>query len=321
MNNHIASIIDIQFKEFRKFDDNLIEDLGDEEVFLKHQSNGIVDIIRKDSMNQGNIFRLNLILPYVMKSIIKYVPVGSGVILCLGDILKKSYNKRCPTLCFSKYKNINAFLIPNIDFFTRTVFSDLQATANDLPFQNKQNKSVFIGASTGSFENNIRVKYGILCSTHPDHKGYISNLCQNTESAWTEKYPEVKSIVHSPISVKEQLQNKIVINIDGNTICWSRLYWQMNSNSIPVYINPYENQIQFFDYIDKTNCYIKSSLDDCFSVYESILDNNNLDKMLNIISNGKKYCKDLFDDYVNNPNEFLQEIIDKILQLFYTDKQ
>jgi hypothetical protein len=319
MNNHIASIIDSQFKEFRRFDDNTINDLGEEEVFLKHEGNGAIDIIRKHSFNQGNIFRLNLILPYITKSIIKYVPTGSGIILCLGDILKKSYNKKCPVLCFSKYRDVNGFLIPNIDFFIKNIFSDLHVTANDVPFQNKQNRSVFIGASTGSFENNTRVKYGISCIPQTDHKGYISNLCQNSESAWIEKYPQVNSIVHRSISVLEQLQNKIVINIDGNTVCWSRLYWQMNSNSVPVYINPYEDQIQFFDYIDKTNCYIKSSLEDCFSTYDYILDNNNLDEMLNVISNGKTYCKNLFDDYLNRPNEFLQEIIDNILQLFYKD--
>lgn len=320
MNNYISSIIDAQLKEFHRFDDSLIEDLGDEEVFLKHELNGAVDIIRKQSMNEGNIFRLNLMLPYMIKSIIRYVPVGSGVILCLGDLLKKSYNKSCPVLCFSKYKNVNGFLIPNIDFFTKNIFFDLNTTANDLPFQNKQNKSVFIGASTGSFENNTRVKYGILCTNQSDHKGYISNLCQNSESSWIEKYPEVKSIVHKPISVQEQLQNKIVINIDGNTICWSRLYWQMNSNSVPVYINPYEDQIQFFDYVDKTNCYIKSSLDECFSSYDYILDVNNSEEMLKIISNGQQYCKNLFNDYLSNPNEFLQDIIDNILQIFFTNK-
>ena len=91
----------------------------------------------------------------------------------------------------------------------------------------------------------------------------------------------------------------------------------MSSNSIPVYINPYENQIQFFDYVDKSNCYIESSLSDCFSVYDYILDENNLDEVLKIIDNGKDYCKNLFSDYINRPNEFLQEIVDNILQTFF----
>jgi len=320
MNNYISTIIDAQFKEFRRFDDSLIEDLGEEEVFLKHEYIGAVDIIRKESMNQGNIYRLNLMLPYMIKSIVKYAPVGNGIILCLGDLLKKSYNKNCPVLSFSKYKDVNGFLIPNIDFFTKNIFYDLQTTLNDIPFENKHNKSVFIGASTGNFENNTRVKYGISCINNDYHKGYISNLCQNSESAWIEKYPGVDLIVHRPISIKEQLANKIVVNIDGNTVCWSRLYWQMSSNSIPVYINPYENQIQFFDYIDNTNCYIKSSLDECFSSYDYILDPNNFEQMLKIISNGKEYCKNLFDDYLYRPNEFLQEIIDNILQNFFNNK-
>jgi hypothetical protein len=240
--------------------------------------------------------------------------------LCLGDILKKSYNKNFPVLCFSKTKETNALLIPNIDFFTKSLLRDLQISRQDISFQDKKDNSIFIGASTGDFENNTRVKYANLCQNNTEHNGYLSFLCQNSEEEWINKYPSIITLLHKPIHIEEQLQNKIVVNIDGNTVCWSRLYWQMNSNSIPVYIDPCEHQIQFFDYIEKNQCYIKSSLDDCFSVYDYILDNNNLDEMLNIVSNGQKYCKNLFDDYIDRPNEFLQEIIDNILKNSFINK-
>jgi hypothetical protein len=317
MNSYISSIIDSQFKEFHTFDDNILDSLGDEEVFLKHESGGVV-VVAKTLLSQSIMIRLNLVLPYIGQSIVKYVPIGSGIILCLGDILQKSYNKNFPVICFSKKQNTNAFLIPNIDFFTKSIYSDLRTTAQDSPFQHKQNKSLFIGASTGDFDNNTRVKYGISCIDNHQHSAYLSFLCQHPEPEWIEKYPQILSLLHSPISVQEQLKNKIVVNIDGNTVCWSRLYWQMNSSSVPVYINPCENQIQFFDYIDKTNCYMKCSLDNCFSTYDYILDSNNLDEMLKIISNGQQYCKNLFDDYLNRPDEFLQEIIDSILQTFFS---
>ena len=319
MNNYISSIIDSQFKEFDIFDDNVLDSLGDEEVFLKHDTGGVV-VVAKSLLSQGTMIRLNLVLPYIGKSIIKHVPIGSGIIVCLGDILKRSYNKNFPVLCFSKEKNTNAFLIPNIDFFTKSLFSDLQITSQDASFQHKQDKSLFIGASTGDFDNNTRVKYGVSCINNHKHSAYLSFLCQHPESEWIEKYPQINSLLHSPISVQEQLKNKIVVNIDGNTVCWSRLYWQMNSNSVPVYIDPCENQIQFFDYMNKTSCYMKCSLDNCFSTYDYVLDSNNLDEMLKIISNGQQYCENLFRDYLNRPDEFLQEIIDSILQTFYNNK-
>jgi len=319
MNSYISSIIDSQFKDFHIFDDNVLDSLGDEEVFLKHESGGIV-VVAKPLLNQGIMIRLNLVLPYIGQSMMKYVPIDSGIILCLGDLLKRSYNKNFPVLCFSKEKTTNAFLIPNIDFFTKSIFSDLQIVSQDLSFQQKEDRSLFIGASTGDFSNNTRVKYGISCIDNHKHIAYLSFLCQHPESEWIGKYPQIKSLLHSPINIQEQLKNKIVVNIDGNTVCWSRLYWQMKSNSIPVYISPCEDQIQFFDYIDKEHCYIKSSLDNCFSDYDYILDRNNLDEILRIISNGQQYCANLFDDYLNQPNEFLQEIIDNILQTFFSNK-
>jgi len=312
MNTLVKSAIDKELQNFKTFEDNELNSLDNECVFLLKESGGI-RVITKPGLSQGTLQRLQLIMPYIGPSMDKYVPIDNGILLCLNDLLSVSYNKKFPVLCLCKTKDANGVLIPNIDFFSRILFHNLNLAKKDIEFQKKNDSSIFIGASTGSLENNTRVKYSISCIDNIKHKGYICPLLQHTHSEWIERYPLIESTLHDPITVNSQLENKILVNIDGNTLCWSRLYWQMMSNSIPVYINPSENHFQLFDHIPADNCYMKSSLDDCFSIHEYILDPKNLDHVSEIVNNGKNYCESIFSDFLINPEEFLRSIIDKII--------
>ena len=91
----------------------------------------------------------------------------------------------------------------------------------------------------------------------------------------------------------------------------------MKSNSIPVYINPNKEFIQFHDYINKEDCYITSSLENCFKTYDYILDAKNYEHVSQVIRNGHIYCEKLFGDYIKNSNTYLQNIIDDILIKFF----
>lgn len=309
MNTLVQSVIDKELQNFKTFEDNELSSLDNDSVFLLRDSGGI-RVISKPGLDQGTLYRLQLLMPYVGPSMNKYVPVNNGILLYLGDLLSISHNKNFPVLCMCKTKDTNGVLIPNIDFFTRILFHNLNLAKRDIEFKKKNNSSIFIGASTGSLENNTRVKYSISCIGNSKHKGYICPLLQHTDSEWTERYPLVKNVLHDSISVNDQLEHKILVNIDGNTLCWSRLYWQMMSNSIPVYINPSKNHFQLFDHLPNKNCYIKSSLDDCFSVYEYIFDPKNLDHVSELINNGKNYCDSLFSDFLTNPDQFLHSVMD-----------
>jgi hypothetical protein len=316
MNPHIKAIINIQFDEFKKYETADIGQLGDDDVFIKRESDGL-HMVTSAKPNEGSFDRLRYIIPIFGDSISKYVPIGDGIIINLGDLIARSYNTKYPVLCFSKIKDVNAITIPNVDFFTNYLQNTFKQVENDIPFHKKESGSIFSGASTGNLDNNTRTKYALSCVGNDRHHGYLSHICQWTMQEWLDRYPTIQSLVRGQIPLSEQLRYKIVVNIDGNTLCWSRLYWQMKSNSIPVYINPNKEHVQFFDYINKDDCYISSSLDDCFNTYDYILDSKNAEHVAQVIQNGKKYCDNLFNGFIENKQAFLQNIVDSILIKFF----
>jgi hypothetical protein len=157
------------------------------------------------------------------------------------------------------------------------------------------------------------------CLGNDTHEAYISNLCQNDRKTWLDKYPFAEKVLRTTLSIKDQLKYKLLVNIDGNTSCWSRLYWQMNSNSLPVYINEQQTDIQFFDFVDNSNCYISCNLENSIETLDSLLLSPK-EQIEEIINNGKKYCDILFKEYSEDPQPFLQEIINSLFLKYMYEK-
>ena len=287
--------------------------LDNEDIIISFNSKDI-EIISHPGITESIKFRLNLIFPYILYYIDNYHPDPFDILIALGDKLRKNYGN-LPILCFSKEKNIPGFLIPNIDFFTMSIVNFLdQVTLFDHPYRDKSNSSIFTGSSTGPLENNIRLLFCEKSLSNKDrYKSYISNICQHSVYDWIRYYPNLNKYSSDVIKIADQLTHKIVVNIDGNTICWSRLYWQMLSNSIPVYINKNNNEIQYFDFIDHSSAYISTTLDNSLLTIDSILyeyDDNTINKINNY---GQSFIKNHFADYMSDPKQFLQTIISNLL--------
>lgn len=311
MNQNIATIINRQFQDYIPDIKESIKLLDEEDILLSYdKKNKDISIKVLKKLNQGLQYRIQLLVPYIQLYIQKYNPKSFDLVICLGDILKHNYS--LPSLCFSRKKTVNSILIPNIDFFTGAIYQFFkEVESNDIEYNDKSNTSIFIGSSTGTFKNNTRLKFCKQCKNLIKHKAYINNLCQSDKSEWVKEYGDIEYILHGPISITQQLKNKVVINIDGNTMCWSRLYWQMRSNSIPVYINKTSEDVQFFDYIQHSEGYISCSIDNAINTIEEILETSP-ETIEKINKAGKKYTSECFDEYINNPQFFLQSIIDKI---------
>lgn len=308
---NIMSIVDQQAKEY-------ISGIGydypiNKEDLLLSYCDGNINIEALENPDNNINYRLSLIIPYIYNYISSYHPKNFKIILSLGDIIQDQY--KIPSIAFTKKKHIKCFLIPNIDFFTGVIYNSLkEVIANDIPFNNKFNKAIFVGSSTGSFDDNIRIKFCQITKHYDNIESCIHNLCQAEKSRWVERYADIDSYLCSGFSITDQIKRKIVINIDGNTVCWSRLYWQMQSNSIPVYIKNTESDIQFFDYIDSSNGYISCSLIDAVETITNIL-SYPMSRINEINQYGQSYIKLCFDDYIANSNIFLQKIFDHILTL------
>ena len=312
MNETISNIIEQQSSSYSL---GLLSgsqiDLDERDILLGYRGDKI-SIASSQELADGDRYRLSLIMPYIQNYINKYGPKTLDLIISLGDVLKKSYSG-IPTICLSKHKDVAGILIPNIDFFTGVIHITLKHSNNDILYDEKNNSSIFAGSSTGSFQNNTRILYGQKCLDSTTHFCHITNLCQADHSEWIKEYPFIDSLVTSELDIKKQLSHKVSVNIDGNTVCWSRLYWQMNSNSIPVYINKTDKDIQFFDYADSSDCYVECSLENSIETINSVLNSYSSDQIEQINLKGKNFCNTCFGDYLTNPQQFLQDIINDIL--------
>ena len=110
-------------------------------------------------------------------------------------------------------------------------------------FENKYNKAVFIGASTGNPFNlllNQRINASIWSlgsdwlRKHVDIKVKgIVQMDSNYLSSYLNDFGyKISDIQTKFMSKDEQLLNKFIISIDGNTYSWDRPIWVMRSNSL-----------------------------------------------------------------------------------------
>lgn len=304
----IKDQIDQYFAIAKTHTEILTTNLDLEDVIITKQNSQIfVDFNNKDLVSPGIYTRLDVILPYIMQFSKENPNNNFKIILSLGDEQKKDYNTTIPHVCFTRPKSMSGILIPNIDFFTghmKTYF-DIARSAKPGDI----NRSIFCGASTGPLKNNTRIEYCLWSLDQPEHEGYITHLVQHSLMDFYNEYPAIKSVLTPYKSLQDQLRYDTLVNIDGNTLCWSRLYWQIASSSLPVYVNRTLDYVQFFDYYDPSECYIELTLEDC---KQGKFDVNNFDAK-QIIKNGQNYYTKVFSEYVENPTQYLQDIINRVL--------
>jgi hypothetical protein len=260
--------------------------------------------------------RFNTIIPYLQSYFrIRKPNTPISFIMGLGDFDENPTDNDLPVLCFAKKINLKNILIPNIDFFSGTINTHIKNVSNyDIDFNQKINGSCFAGSSTGSMENNKRIRYCLSVSEKTNHVAKITDLTQGSLNEWKSYYPTIESIIDNKYyNTLDQLQYKILVNIDGNSLCYSRLYWQILSNSAVVYVEPDTSYTQFFDTDELNKFYFTSSIENVDNVYNYILDSNNYNQIMEMKSNGKKYLQNCFQPYLENKEQFLSNVFVSIL--------
>lgn len=319
MNSTIVSILKQQ--DYYNFGSDILN-LHDEEFlfnYIAETSSLDIKYCGPNKPRQGFIDRLNMVSPFIIhyfntNNIQKNCKFMFNLGDCAGNITKS-----IPTLCFSKGVKSNAILVPNIDFFNNVIVKTLNFAQEDIPYSDKIDGSIFSGNSTGPKENNTRIKYCLDVANRGSHNhlAKISNIVQGSKEEWTKIYGNLDQIFFRYIGIRDQMRYKILTNIDGNTVCYSRLFWQMMSNSIPVYINK-NTEIQFFDYFNYSDSYISSTLESYWDDYAFILDPKNDTIIQEKIIKGQNYCNLLFGTYLQDPNAYINEILNYIFhQLGY----
>ena len=302
---------------------DFIDLISDEHIFLSCSQEKI-DFTFKQNISDGIMNRFKIVLPYLQKYFNRNVEPGKkyNFVLGLGDVEYNSYGNNIACISLSKKEYMKNILLPNIDFFSKLILLLFSAVSdNDISYESKIDASVFAGASTGGTDiYNKRVRYCLLMNHFP-HYAKITDLCQGSLKDWEVIFPNINSVIDSdPLKIKDQLQYKILVNIDGNTLCYSRLYWQMLSNSIPVYIEPDTSTKQFFDRPEIRDCYFSSSIIHAQQNIDNLLLHTDKTIIDTKIQNGIKYCEKYFSDYKNDPEQVIEYIITHILnRLIYSN--
>lgn len=182
-------------------------------------------------------------------------------------------NKNNFSLCFGKLESQPFITIPNLHLLIGHVdILLLEVNKFDIPTQQKQKKSIFAGGPN-CYQNGARIRYGISGIDPSIHVYFLSN--------------------QSIVSIQQQLQYLCTITIDGHSLCYDRLYWQMASNSLPIYIERNQDITQVHDVLIKPNIhYIESTVEGWQSAFHEMLED--MEKVENIVKNGKSFINEHF---------------------------
>ena len=220
----------------------------------------------------------NYVIKHYINDLRKYFNnseiINFNIYIAFGDI-----NVKMKKYCFTKSRPID--LINNLNILlnlnTPRHWQGLEDVKKyDIPFDKKNNKIIWRGASTG----NKRVKFVEKYQNHQNQNIDIkfSNLCQNVIN---------NNYILSKLSITEQLQSKFLISIEGNDVA-TNLKWMLYSNSVVIMPRPTVCSWIMEDKLISGTHYIeiKSDYSDLEEKYKWCL--NNLEKCKIIAENGKK---------------------------------
>jgi hypothetical protein len=200
-----------------------------------------------------------------------------------------------PLFCFSSGLSEH-ILIP--DLYAMTKYNDKLSFKDNISYEQKSKKAIFIGASTGSFiaELNERLQICNKYINNPNIHCFINNLCQVSEESTKEIYPNYNDFITTSMTIEDQCKYMYIINIDGNTTAWDRVPWILNSNSVLLMKNS-NNKCWYTDFLIPNIHYIPFDND------------TDLDR---IVSSDEDKT-----DIIRNANQFVKDYLTHDKHIFY----
>ena len=145
-----------------------------------------------------------------------------------------------------------------------------------IPFDTKVNKVCFYGCTTGNTDpkKNQRLRLAEWALSHQNTCRFkITNIVQMPRKSVADAYPNLDAMVQEFVPPSEQLRNRYILSLDGNTASYDRPCWIMNSKSLMMkYISQdilwyypmiLENQhflgVETFDEIEKKQNYAENN--------------------------------------------------------------
>ena len=159
-------------------------------------------------------------------------------ILTLQDSI--SFDTAAPIMTFAKNKNAkNVIAFPDFEAVRgyHLLNREINTASSKYPFDHKIEKAFWRGASTGGVYTEAnwntfpRAIASLASRSHPDLvDAKLSDFVQ-IQDAIVYKHMRKKRLKGAHASKDEHIQHKYLLDIDGNSCAYSRLYWILLSNS------------------------------------------------------------------------------------------
>jgi FkbM family methyltransferase len=235
------------------------------------------------------------------------------VMYCYDIILSTNIDKNMlhdiPILCSSSSENCrrlynNIVLIPNMYYYSKNIPID-EMKLNDTEYKNKKKAMNFSGFHT----NNVRLAFS-MWNKKKNSPNVSCNLTPFIDSKGYEKYYN-----QNTVSLKEQLQYKFLVSIDGFSTSWNGLIWKLYSNSLVFKLNQ-ENYEYWYQLLNNSNTFLCNTFDEMYAIMNTIDENSNEVKEMH--SNKKKVAKLIMNDDFNA--RYLREILLELTKMQNSDR-
>lgn len=262
--------------------DNELKDILDKQISVQKYIPTEDDIVEHSCLftysHSGSLeykSHKNCCIPRVLElaAILKRFSVKNTSILFYTHDYTRDYEDSINyVLCFGKKATQSFITIPNNHLTNGTVDYFLnEVRMNDIHANEKLNQSLFAGGPNGGMSGS-RSQYVFSGLDNAKHKVVLTNFAL--------------------LNIKEQLKFLYLINIDGNGMCYDRLYWQLASNSVPVYLQKNIDIVQLHDSLLIPSIhYIESDISSWPQKFETLAEDNDINA---IIKNGKAFISKHF---------------------------
>lgn len=265
-----------------------IEPAEHENIYIKFNKNKTIEY------TPNNYLRRDIFMDILNDKLIQTLNLRSDI--CLTINLHDFYDEK-GILVFGASKNTKSVLIP--DIYQMYNYQNFINISDNIPFKSKQSKIIFGGASTGSINLKLNQRVNACMWSVKNDWAFkntnfkLTNIVQTTINelnAYTmENNVNLKNIIGSNVSMEEQLNNRYILSIDGNTWAWDRPVWIMKSNSL--FLKYESNNIGwYYDFLKENEHYVSVNVNNIENKFNFFENNNN--QALEIIRNANEFVKD-----------------------------
>jgi hypothetical protein len=156
------------------------------------------------------------------------------------------YRNKDQRFAYTAKPNSGHILIP--DAHSQETRNKLLAVKNnDRSFGEKMKRAVFVGSDTGTRRLNGWTMRSLTSHTYKDSLTVYSKLSSLDNDA-VKRFDgriSLAPIWRQAMDIGHQLNFQVILNIDGNSTSWERLLWAMASNSLCVYVKPFDGEAMY----------------------------------------------------------------------------